>query len=331
MQFDPIQGQDIDRLAPLWLGLHAHHQKIAPQLAPFVPDEVSWANRRCQYMDIISGAWFGLVARDGERDIGYVLGARRPMIWNATFARPASLWELVTLFVVEEWRGRGAGARMLSAMDEFVARQDVRARLVGVIPTNPPAVLLYRTLGYVPAWLTLTRFQRPTPVRGSAPPVEIRALGKADLDALESLWLSLHHHHQAVSPYLAPFVTDAASWPIIEALLAKSAEAGLVLAAVEAGRIVGFVSAGIYSCSELLSYADTWVTDARVAEIKFLVIDKNKRGKGIGRVLTDAIDQVLADKGVRDQFVGAIAPNEGAIRFYEARGFRPAWLELMKS
>jgi hypothetical protein len=34
---------------------------------------------------------------------------------------------------------------------------------------------------------------------------------------------------------------------------------------------------------------------------------------------------------VRDQFVGAIAPNEGAIRFYEARGFRPAWLELMKS
>jgi hypothetical protein len=35
VRLDPVQRDDIDRLAPLWLALHAHHQKIAPQLAPF--------------------------------------------------------------------------------------------------------------------------------------------------------------------------------------------------------------------------------------------------------------------------------------------------------
>lgn len=330
MKLDPIRSQDINRLAPLWLALHAHHQRIAPQLAPFVSDESSWRNRRRQYGDITSGDWFGLMGREGDRDIGYMLCARRPMVWNATFAAPASLWELVTLIVAQDRRGQGIGAGLLSAMDEFVANQDVRARLVGVFPTNHSAVGLYRTLGYVPAWLTLTRFQRPGPVSGSARPVEIRVLGQADLDALEDLWLSLHHHHQAVSPHLGPFVTDEASWPIIRALLAKSAEVGLLLAAVEGDRLVGFASAGIHGADELLSYSDTWVTDESVAEIKFLVVGEDMRGKGIGRALMDAIDHVLLERGVRDQYVGAIAPNADAIRFYEARGFRPAWLEMTK-
>jgi len=102
MRLDPVQRLDIDRLAPLWLALHAHHQNIAPQLAPFVCDEISWGNRRRQYMDLTSGAWFGLIARDGDNDVGYLLCARRPMVWNATFAEPVSLWELVTLVVAPD-------------------------------------------------------------------------------------------------------------------------------------------------------------------------------------------------------------------------------------
>lgn len=330
MRFDPVQRHDIDRLAPLWLALHAHHQKIAPQLAPFVPDEISWANRRRQYMDITSGAWFGLIARDGDHDVGYVLCARRPMVWNATFAEPASLWELVTLVVAQDWRGQGIGSRLLSAMDEFVSRQDMRAKLVGVVPANRSAVELYKAQGYVPTWLTLTRFQRPAPARGSERPIAISALDQAELDALAPLWLWLHHHHQAVSPHLGPFVADDASWPIIRALLSESARAGLLLAAMEGDRLVGFVSAVIHGADELLAYSDTWKTDESVAEIEFLVVCQDMRGKGIGRALIDAIDGALSEKDVRDQYVGVMAPNEDAIRFYEARGFRPAWLEMTK-
>jgi GNAT superfamily N-acetyltransferase len=124
--------------------------------------------------------------------------------------------------------------------------------------------------------------------------------------------------------------SDDASWPIIRALLSESARAGLLLAAVLGDRLVGFVSATIHGAHELLAYSDTWTTDASVAEIKFLVVCRDMRGEGIGAALMDAIDRALSEKGVRDQYVGVIAPNEGAIRFYETRGFRPAWLEMTK-
>jgi ribosomal protein S18 acetylase RimI-like enzyme len=330
VRLEPVHRETIDRLAPLWQALHAHHQQVAPELAPFVTSETSWANRRRQYIDIASGAWFAAVARDGERDIGYLLGARRPMVWNATFAAPPLLWELVTLFVAEDRRGEGIGSQLLSAMDEFVSRQEIKARLIGVIPANRSAIALYEARGYVPTWLTLTRFQRPAPAERPHRQIAIRAVGEAELDALAPLWLSLHHHHQAVSPDLGPFVPDDDSWPIIRALLSESAAAGLLLAAVEGDRFIGLVSAGVHGAEELLAYADTWVVDAKVAEIKFLVIDQETRGQGIGAALMQAMDRLLAERGVRDQYVGVIAPNEGAIRFYEARGFRPAWLELTK-
>jgi ribosomal protein S18 acetylase RimI-like enzyme len=329
MNIEPIGAHDLDRLGPLWLALHAHHRKVAPRLAPFVGDDISWPNRKRQYEEVAAGEWLGLVAREGDRDLGYMICAKRPMQWNATFAIPPFLWELVTLVVTAEARGGGIGATLLDAVETFIARQDVRTTLIGVIPDNASAVALYRKRGYRPIWITLTRFQRPRP-KPAAPTVEIRALEPAAVDALAPLWLTLHHHHQAVSPELGPFVPDAASWPIIRELWAKSAKDGLLLAAQEGDRTVGIASAGVYGLDQLTTYTDTWVTGDRAAEMKFLVVAGGCRGRGIGAALMDAMDIRLADRGVHDQFVGAIAPNAGAIRFYESRGFRPAWLELMK-
>ena len=34
----------------------------------------------------------------------------------------------------------------------------------------------------------------------------------------------------------------------------------------------------------------------------------------------DAVDEELARAGIRDLFVGAVATNRGAMRFYERRG-----------
>jgi GNAT superfamily N-acetyltransferase len=147
---------------------------------------------------------------------------------------------------------------------------------------------------------------------------------------LESLWLSLHHHHQAVSPHLGPFVTDAVSWPVIRDLLAESAADDLLFGAFADERITGLVSAAAHDVRALPSYSDTWQTGAQVGEIKFLVVAPEERGRGTGAALTAAVDAALAARGVEDQFVGAIAPNAGAIRFYQSRGFRPAWLELTK-
>jgi ribosomal protein S18 acetylase RimI-like enzyme len=329
-QLDPIGHQDIDRLAPLWGALHRHHQKVAPQLAPFVPDDTSWASRKRQYTELSSGEWFGFIARDGDRDIGYLLGGRRPMAWNATFSVPSSLWELVTLFVEEQYRGQGIGSRLLTAMDEFVARTDIRTKLIGVIPDNRSAVELYKARGYLPTWLMLTRFQRPAPTQRAERSVSIEVLHRAAVHALEPLWLSLHHHHQTVSPHLGPFVTDEVSWPVIRELLSQSAQDGLLLVALDGDQIVGLASAAIYGIEALASYSDTWTTGENVGEIKFLVVAEDARGKGVGAALMDTVDRELAARGVHDQFVGAMEPNKGAIRFYKSRGFRPAWLELTK-
>jgi len=330
MTLEPMQAADLDRLKPLWLGLHAHHRRVAAQLAPFVEDDLSWVSRKRQYAEVMAGNWFGFIARGDGEDIGYLLCAERPMQWNATFAVPATLWELVTIFVQGDRRGQGVGARLLAAMEDRIRLSEVQTRLIGVIPDNRAAVALYQARGYRPTWLMQTRFQRPAPPSPAAAPHAIRRVPAGEVGRLEALWLALHHHHQAISPHLGPFVTDAVSWPIIRSLLIESAEDDLLFVAEEAGRITGLVSAAVYDIRALPSYSDTWRTDAQVGEIKFLVVAPEARGRGTGAALTAAVDAALAARGVKDQFVGAIAPNAGAIRFYQSRGFRPAWLELTR-
>jgi len=330
MNLEVMRPADLDRLQPLWLGLHAHHRRVAPNLAPFVADDLSWASRMRQYSDVMAGTWFGFIARDGSEDVGYLLCAERPMQWNATFAVPATLWELVTVYVKGDRRGQGVGSRLLAAMEDRIRISDVQTRLIGVIPDNRAAVALYQSRGYRPTWLMQTRFQRAAPAAAAAASHAVRRLAVDAVGRLETLWLALHHHHQAVSPHLGPFVPDALSWPIIRDLLVETAEQDLLFVAEEGDRISGLVSAAVYDVRTLPSYSDTWRTGERVGEIKFLVVMPEARGRGTGAALTAAVDKALVERGVEDQFVGAIAPNAGAIRFYQSRGFRPAWLELTK-
>jgi GNAT superfamily N-acetyltransferase len=320
----------MERLKPLWLSLHAHHQVVSPELAPFVSDNQSWRDRQRQYAEIMSGEWFGFIARHGTADIGYLLCAKHPMVWNATFAISPTLWELITLFVKSEWRGKGLGSAMLDAMDQHMAREDVQTKLVGVIPGNCRAIELYEGRGFARTWLTLTRFQRPHPVAPPRATVTIETIGESGVDQLEPLWLSLHHHHQAVSPHLKPFVNDAQSWPIIRELFLKSVKNALLFVAKRNGAPVGLASAAIYDLADIPQYSDTWLTGSQVAETKFLVVAKDMRGQGIGSSLMDAVEEELSRRNAQDHLIGAIEPNRDAIQFYKSRGFRPAWLELVK-
>ena len=61
-----------------------------------------------------------------------------------------------------------------------------------------------------------------------------------------------------------------------------------------------------------------------------LVVAADARGRGLGSAVMDAIDARLQAAGVVDQVIGAIEPNRDAIRLYERRGFRPAWLQMTR-
>jgi ribosomal protein S18 acetylase RimI-like enzyme len=161
--------------------------------------------------------------------------------------------------------------------------------------------------------------------------VTITRAGIEALDSLRSLWLELHHHHQAVGgAALGPYVDDAVSWSesraAYERLLARD---GFVLLAERGDDLVGYALVAVLPASETI-VADTWRTGERIAEIETVCVVPSERGAGIGSALLDRVDEELAAAGIADVLIGAVVTNTDAIRLYERRGFRPAWLYMTR-
>ena len=159
----------------------------------------------------------------------------------------------------------------------------------------------------------------------------IARAGAEALDRLRPLWLVLHHHHQAVGgPALGPYVGDEASWAARRALYAGFLErGGFAVLAERDGRLAGYAMVAVTPVQETLM-PDTWRTGDRVAEVETLVVAPDARGAGLGAAMLDRIDEELAAEGVEDVLIGAIVTNTDAIRLYKRRGFRPAWLYLLR-
>ncbi len=328
MRIEPLDATGLQRLRPLWLELHAHHQAVAPELAPFVSDEESWPARLALYEHVLAAGGFALVACDGEADIGYALAGVEPAHWPATFATAPENAELLTLAVRPGLRGRGVGSALLDAVDARLDEHGRHDRMIGVVPANVRAAALYARRGYLPTWLTLTRFGRPPAAPAGAARVAVEPVAPDDVDSLAALWHALHGHHQDVAPGLGPFVAHEASWEVMRELLAATAADGLLLRAGPAAQPLAMACVAVTRDDPL--WADTWVTGRDVAEIKLLVVDAGARGQGLGSALLDAVDRRLGEAGVSDQVIGAIEPNLAAIRLYERRGFRPAWLQMTR-
>ncbi len=325
MRFEQVGADDLDRLRDLWLLLHRHHQAVAPELAPYVGDEASWSVRRSFYAELLARGGAALVARDGDRDTGYAITGPEPAPWPATFVTAPTVEELQTLVVVPGDRGAGLGSALLDAAEE---RRPAADQVIGVVPGNVRATALYERRGLVPTWLTLTRFGRPAEPGPVAVATGVADVAADEVDALRSLWLELHHHHQAVAPRLGPFVADAPSWQVVRHLFTIAAAAGLLLRTGPAEAPTGIACVTVSRDDPL--WNDTWVTGRAVAETAMLVVTAAARGRGVGSALQDAVDARLAAAGIHDQVIGAIAPNAGAIRLYRRRGFRPAWLRLTR-
>jgi ribosomal protein S18 acetylase RimI-like enzyme len=150
----------------------------------------------------------------------------------------------------------------------------------------------------------------------------------ADLDALEPLWVAVHHRHAGSMPELAPYVDDATTWrerrALYVELLAKP-DTVLLLARVD-GELVGYGLAHVMPIAETW-IGDTWVTGERIGEIESLSVLPEHRGAGIGTRLLDGLEAGL---GVDDLILGVLPGNDAAIRMYERRGYRPTWLYLSR-
>ena len=70
----------VDRLRPLWLVLHRHHQAVGgPALGPYVDDDTSWAARRDLYDGFFRQGGFAVLAERYGELIGYAMAAITPV------------------------------------------------------------------------------------------------------------------------------------------------------------------------------------------------------------------------------------------------------------
>ncbi len=163
------------------------------------------------------------------------------------------------------------------------------------------------------------------------PEWEIRVAGAGDLDALQPLWVAVHHRHIESMPDLAPYVTDAETWHVRRALYARLLEQAdtLLLLASSGDALVGYGLAHVMPVEDSW-IADTWVTGPRVGEIESLSVLPAFRGSGLGSELLRRLEEHLGAVGAADIVLGALAGNDDALRLYERRGYRPTWLYLSK-
>ncbi|GAA2697236.1 GNAT family N-acetyltransferase [Nonomuraea recticatena] len=147
----------IDRLEPLWLALHAHHQSLNSDLKYF-PDDRSWELRRSCYREWIRAEGsFVLIAERAAEPIGYAFVHIKPGP-DDTWVTGARIAELETLSIAPAERGRGFGTLLLDAVDAELDKMGIGDLLIGTLIDNEGARRLYERRGLRPIMVYLARF-----------------------------------------------------------------------------------------------------------------------------------------------------------------------------
>jgi len=148
--------------------------------------------------------------------------------------------------------------------------------------------------------------------------------GAPDLPRLEPMWKALQAHHARITSALghSPARSPEESWRRrLERYEGWIEEPDTFVLLAERGeRLVGyaFVTVGPGLAS--------WATADRVAELETLSVLPEERGSGIGTALLDAVDERLAEVGVRELMLTAAGTNHEAHRLYERRGLRRSFV-----
>jgi GNAT superfamily N-acetyltransferase len=156
--------------------------------------------------------------------------------------------------------------------------------------------------------------------------ITIGVAGPERLGDLRALYLSLLESDRAISP-VAMLEPGEHAWAARRATYAEAfAEDRAVLLLAEAGpEPVGYALVLVHRASD-----DTYGFAPAFAELYSLVVAPQRRGAGLGHRLMDAVDALVAERGLTALSVAVTLGNEDALRFYERRGLVPAELVLYR-
>jgi ribosomal protein S18 acetylase RimI-like enzyme len=156
-------AEDVDRLQQLWVSVHHVHAESMPELAPYVDDATTWAERRQLYAELLAKPdTVLLLASAGDALVGYGLAHVMPVeeTWVPdTWVTGPRIGEIESLAVLPEHRGRGLGTELLDRLERELREQGVADVVIGVLPGNEGAVRMYERRGYWPTWMYLSRFE----------------------------------------------------------------------------------------------------------------------------------------------------------------------------
>jgi ribosomal protein S18 acetylase RimI-like enzyme len=159
-----VGAEALDRLEPLWIELHHHHQAVAGDaLRPYVDDAYSWAARRAMYAGFLAAPHgsFVLLAERADALLAYAMVAITPVeeTWvDDTWRTGPLVAEIETLSVAPEARGQGLGGALLDRIDAELADAGIPDVVVGAFAANAGALALYERRGFRPTWNYLSRF-----------------------------------------------------------------------------------------------------------------------------------------------------------------------------
>jgi ribosomal protein S18 acetylase RimI-like enzyme len=153
---------DLPLLEPLWISVHHRHAEAMPELAPYVDDTTSWAERSALYAQLLAKPdTVLLLAWDGADLIGYGLShvMDAAETWTTdTWETGARIGEIESLGVLPGYRGHGIGTRLLEELERELDAAGVQDVVIGVVPGNTAAIRLYERRGFRPTWSYLSRF-----------------------------------------------------------------------------------------------------------------------------------------------------------------------------
>ena len=139
--------ESLDRVAPLWEQLKAHHVEPSPHFSAALAD-VAFSERRDQLVEKASDGELRIdFATSGgeDRDVGYCIST----------IGPNHNGELDSIFVAPAARGRGIGTDLICrALAWFDARQ-VQSKVIAVAVGNERLLLFYARFGFLPRTIVL--------------------------------------------------------------------------------------------------------------------------------------------------------------------------------
>ena len=306
----PFEPDDVPAAGRLLAARHAAHRAAEPLLDDW---DAETAARAVQA--VVDGGGTGAVAVEDGAVTGYLLGATKPdlawgpNIWVESAGHAASAAE-----ILRDLYGHAAAAW---------AADGRTAHYVLVPASDPAAVNGWFHLGFGAQQVHGIRDLSPVAVPAGSP-VTTRPAERADLPVLGELDVEVPRAHFA-SP-----VFSSVPPPSVEELVDEWGEffdeEGYhhVVAEVD-GRPVGFGT----GCALAVSRMHTGPARPQHAGyLGFAVVRPDARGIGVGRVLTAAVIDWLAQQGFRCAVADWRATNLSSSRTWPALGFRPAFVRV---